>query len=643
MPDWLPAEDYMTNFLQGDPYLKVKMGEARLPGEGYKRLNQLHPDTFGEYGAFDRMKILADVAPYSREYMYYRDIVAKSDVDPELKRQSAEIKRQVAERKKKTVLHPRKWSGKLEEITTGGLAQVMGDPNLFTVEGMDAPVRLAGARFSKSPEGIAEATKFYKDYISGKKIKLYQDSEHPGQEKNREKTYDVIAKVGGRNLNDILADKAKKGVPGVSWSQSTKYTDSLVKYGAGWAKVGKLWEAVAHADIPFKNKALLKNTADEYYERKQVYGKTWQPWETPIQSFLTPFVQSTTRPGRGVAGPLIGGVSLGLLAGAFIDGASSPNLKKFTRIAGAVVGTGMALYRMMQSSVHNQLWVPERRRKEWAVDEYADILNYVKWSNLYENTRQKAIAEEGVDPEQYIQEMKAGGSTIKQQFQTEWDNAPIGGKPNKPISEKTLESLGPVTAMAIEFRKRRQGTMYGADVNNLDDTMYALPKRYRDMFNDLMDTPTSKQKAMLDKMPRLMRRIFEAKWGFDIEKKPELTDYFKGHELPGADWEGWLPEVSLDEVKVKIIKHEGLDTAEFGLFPTQVKTAMTAPWAYPEMRAGTGMSKDDIESYLQSMGVRDVNVDVVQGPGLAGFDMNLSHDRRQELQQSISRTVASNA
>ena len=39
-----------------------------MPGRGYETLNELHPDMFGEYGAFDRFKILADIAPTSQEY-----------------------------------------------------------------------------------------------------------------------------------------------------------------------------------------------------------------------------------------------------------------------------------------------------------------------------------------------------------------------------------------------------------------------------------------------------------------------------------------------------------------------------------------------------------------------------------------------
>lgn len=39
MPEWMPGENYFTNFQIGDPYVKVKAGEERLPGEGYERLN----------------------------------------------------------------------------------------------------------------------------------------------------------------------------------------------------------------------------------------------------------------------------------------------------------------------------------------------------------------------------------------------------------------------------------------------------------------------------------------------------------------------------------------------------------------------------------------------------------------------------
>ena len=76
MPSWLPGADYLTNFHVGDPYTKVDEGYARLPGAGYEAL---HPELKGltpdEYPDINKLAILADVAPYSREYNIFRSKV----------------------------------------------------------------------------------------------------------------------------------------------------------------------------------------------------------------------------------------------------------------------------------------------------------------------------------------------------------------------------------------------------------------------------------------------------------------------------------------------------------------------------------------------------------------------------------------
>ena len=73
MPSWMPGDDYYTNFQKGDPFIKVDQGFARLPGKGYEAL---HPELEGinpeDYPDINKMAILADVAPYSREYNTYR-------------------------------------------------------------------------------------------------------------------------------------------------------------------------------------------------------------------------------------------------------------------------------------------------------------------------------------------------------------------------------------------------------------------------------------------------------------------------------------------------------------------------------------------------------------------------------------------
>ena len=75
-PSWLPGDDYYTNFHIGDPYVKVDQGFARLPGAGYEAI---HPELKGvnpeDYPDMAKLSILADVAPYSREYNTYRQKV----------------------------------------------------------------------------------------------------------------------------------------------------------------------------------------------------------------------------------------------------------------------------------------------------------------------------------------------------------------------------------------------------------------------------------------------------------------------------------------------------------------------------------------------------------------------------------------
>ena len=74
MPSWMPSR-----FHYGDPYRKVEMGYARMPGSGYEAL---HPELAGmtpeNYPLIYRYEILADVAPSSREFLQTRERLYKA-------------------------------------------------------------------------------------------------------------------------------------------------------------------------------------------------------------------------------------------------------------------------------------------------------------------------------------------------------------------------------------------------------------------------------------------------------------------------------------------------------------------------------------------------------------------------------------
>lgn len=111
---WLPGPEYFIDFKHGDPYIKVPMGEARLPGTGYEALNELHSNIPGVYDAVDRFLILADIAPYSEQYKHYRAIVnmwSRAGVlDEKWKGKVKEAKTQRQARMKRYEFQPRRFS-----------------------------------------------------------------------------------------------------------------------------------------------------------------------------------------------------------------------------------------------------------------------------------------------------------------------------------------------------------------------------------------------------------------------------------------------------------------------------------------------------------------------------------------------------
>jgi len=105
MPSWIPGDDYMINFRKGDPYTKVEEGYARLPGDGYAAL---HPELEGidpeDYPDIEKLRILGDIAPYSREYQKIHGRLGKQLKDnPELRAQYDQISEQVRQTKDSTL------------------------------------------------------------------------------------------------------------------------------------------------------------------------------------------------------------------------------------------------------------------------------------------------------------------------------------------------------------------------------------------------------------------------------------------------------------------------------------------------------------------------------------------------------------
>lgn len=405
---FLPGADYFINFQQGDPFTKVAEGELRLPGVGYERINNMSSD----YGPVTQLDILADVAPYSKEFRQLNRTIDTQISSAEDRVRVQTIREQVQDTTKKYDFSNYKYKG-------------------------------------SSPEELGIDPKGY--------------------------------------------------------------------------ALGRVGEYIAHRDTYFNTKFLNKRTAQEDWERRNVYGTTFPQWQNPIESFVTPMLHKSTQ-----RNPLIAAIGMGL-AGSFFG--VTAGAKAFGTVAGFTAGASYSSYGNIKELVTGDRFIPKERKKQLALEEYVDILSYVKNTSLANEARM------------------SGDS-----------------------------------ASANQFAQAARRTMYGADLQNssIDTLSLAVPKRKREHFKAMIqETDQEERERILSTSGRLERRIYQSAWGMKVEERPDLAEYFSRHELPGLSWEGWHPNTNMEHVKIKMGQSMGIDMSQMGYYPQQVREAGLTNPSYP--------------------------------------------------------------
>jgi hypothetical protein len=220
-------------------------------------------------------------------------------------------------------------------------------------------------------------------------------------------------------------------------------------------------------------------------------------------------------------------------------------------VSSLVFGTA-GLVSSIKGNIHElvtgERQMPKKRVKELALEEYVDILGYVKNTSL-------------------AQEAKARGDA----------------------------------AAAASFTSAAKRTMYGADIygGSVDNLSLAIPKRKREHFKAMINAPEEERERILSTSGRLERRIYQAAWGMKVEERPELAEYFSRHELPDQSWEGWHPNTNLEHVKIKMGQSMGLEMSQMGYYPQQVKEANLTNPSYPSFFENN--STENVGSQLRAM------------------------------------------
>jgi hypothetical protein len=324
-------------------------------------------------------------------------------------------------------------------------------------------------------------------------------------------------------IRSQLADTTKK-YEFTPYERDTPYPSGAL---GGAQRFG---EFLAHRDTIFNTKFLNKRTATEDWERRNVYGATFPEWQRPYESFIEPMLNKATQ-----RDPITAAGAMGVAFSLF---GRTPRAKFLATNIGILTGGTASALGNTYEFITGERYIPQTRKKEMALEEYSDILTYVK------NTRLANMAQEAGDG-----------------------------------------------MAANQFRQAAKRTMYGADIYgaSVDTLSLAIPKRKREHFVEMLNAPEQERERILSTAGRLERRIYQAAWGMPVEEKPDLAEYFQRHELPDMSWEGWHPNTNMDHVKIKIGQQMGLEMSQMGYYPQQIKEANLTNPSYPDF----GMQSDN--------------------------------------------------
>lgn len=682
MPEWMPGVDYFTDFQHGDPYVKIAKGEMRLPGAAYETLNRLHPDQYGEYGAFDRFKILADVAPYSNEYGFWKRQVSFMNssgmLSPEMAEEAKEIREQVSSRKDKYHYYPYQYKNAKIDQETVTVTRVLDAETFLTKEHPNNPIKLAGIQI---PSDAVNAQEWLYKYIhEGAKLKIGVDADplFRVRDDSMNTIRAVVYSSGGegpfytdqkgQSLNSILVGQDFGDEKRVTKAPDNSAVGTAAFHDKADITVGKMWEGVVHnlSNIPIvgtiADKFVQVKSPLELYKKNELYGKSWRPWYEPWKGWMEPMIENAASQnplmaaaqGAGV-GFLFGRAGIGKRWGTFI-GASVVGGAAATRAIDEALGR--------TTSGENYAWIPERRRKEREVNEYFDILKYMKFKGLYERASQLAKSKEGIDLDAVLGDSELRGESNKRErdqlsSMKKWlsiqkklgyyDDETLNVQINKArdrlgqiAGDKGQFALGPYAMQAMQYRAEYESTLQGADPHGDVTQIYrALPGKDKQFFTQFMTASPEEREEILRLVPKDQRRFYQAKWGMEVDEPTNLNAFFLNHKLPGANWEGWRPDVSLESIKVKVARQEGVELTELGMWDDHVNRAeQSGVETINPFRASMSIDPFRIEKVLQGAGLSNVSVTMQVAPSSGDnqlqIAMDVMKDRSSELLSELN-------
>jgi len=515
MEDWLPGSrsafekdrSFTVDFHTGDPFTKIKVGEARLPGKGYEAVRPLHSGIPGIYDAIDRLIILSDIAPYSEAYQHYKTIVdmmfSAGAVDVSWGKRIAEAKNRIQEKEQSKLLGtPNLVKAPPTEtlqltptkiLDTGAFFVKEQPGKTFRLAGFDdkrdsAAYRMVAAHNASSVEEAMANIDQARSTIKGKLESLV------GKTIPMVLSTDQATRFTGGQVNTFVPGVSESLYRSDAWDPKEVGLAALMRGNAATRAAGGFWYDVMSKTPPFplgylKNKLMPVRSAIDDYQEFQVKSQKVAVWEHPIEGYVKPWL-------RGWADWLTPGD-----------------------------------------------YVPGEFREKQEIDRRFGALKYLK-------------AKMGADAA-----LAAGDKENALSFKNMMKRTPAGISRGDP---KTIDMYG--RAALSEWERPYFESMKGIQTSEeraralgiVSPTLgFMLSSYWKQQMPKYMGFENKDlQSYELTHSPQAFQRY-------------ALQDVVGAKNLPGKDWSGFDARINMNAVKIKYLENEGLNIHNFGLWESQ--------------------------------------------------------------------------
>ena len=173
---------------------------------------------------------------------------------------------------------------------------------------------------------------------------------------------------------------------------------------------------------------------------------------------------------------------------------------------------------------------------------------------------------------------------------------------------------GKYTQSAIIYKRAAEATMYGLKKGaSWSSIVSALPANDREYFMEFVaETDKSKRDKILAIVSPSLKKALQMSWGMKPDKQEDNEDFFKDHYLPDSDWEGWNPDVDLNDIAVKTVANEAMNLSDFGFYESALREPVVqavTPLPYNKENDDINISSE-LRSLLKGKGLRNVEVNV---------------------------------